>query len=263
MKRATRNGSELHVYDTEFYDFLASFAVGSAEQIVPLLRALLPIDSVADFGCGQGGWLSVWRSSGAEVMGVDGPYIDRRKLMIDAAEFRTADLSRPIDLGRRFDLVQSLEVAEHLPRHRASDFVDMLTAHGPLVLFSAAVPGQGGEHHINEQPLEYWRRKFGDRNYRAIDCIRPQVVGNRRIQQWYRCNIVLYARAADLERLPDRLRRFRVPENQSLRNYWPLPDRLRHSLVRQLPRSSVDLLARCRARLAGKKHNRRAARSLS
>ncbi len=132
----------MHEYDVNFYRFLTSFAIRSAEHIVPLLTAQLTIDSVADFGCGQGAWLSVWRKAGAAVLGVDGPYVDRRNLMIDAEEFRAADLGSRIDLGRRFDLVQSLEVAEHLPAERASAFIDTLTAHGRFVLFSAAVPGE-------------------------------------------------------------------------------------------------------------------------
>jgi SAM-dependent methyltransferase len=245
--------SELHQYDRDFYRFLATFAVRSAEQIVPLLGGLLPINSVADFGCGQGAWLSVWRMAGARVVGVDGPYIDRQRLMIDVGEFRSADLSEPIDLGRRFDLVQSLEVAEHLPQQKASDFIDVLTAHSPLVMFSAAVPGQGGEHHINEQPLQYWREKFRERGYVAIDCVRPQAVANRRIQHWYRYNIVLYAEEGHFATLPDRLRAFRVPEDQRLRDYWPLPDRIRHALIRQLPRGTVDYLSRRKAQLAARR----------
>jgi Methyltransferase domain len=244
---------ELHEYDADFYGFLASFAVRSAEAIVPLLKTLLPIDSVVDFGCGQGAWLSVWRGAGVKVVGVDGPYVDRQHLMIEGDEFRAADLSQEIDLGRRFDLVQSLEVAEHLPRAKAPDFVDTLTAHGPLVMFSAAVPGQGGEHHINEQPLEYWRELFFSRGYVAIDCIRPQVVDDRRIQYWYRYNTVLYAEERHFENLPDRLRAFRVPEHQRLRDYWPFPDRVRHALIRQLPRGTVDFLARRKAQLGARK----------
>jgi SAM-dependent methyltransferase len=245
--------SEGHEYDTHFYGFLASFAARSAEQIVPLLTASLPIKSVADFGCGQGAWLRVWREAGASVMGVDGAYVDRQHLMIDQHQFRAADLSRPIDLGGRYDLVQSLEVAEHLPSDCAADFVATLTAHAPLVMFSAAVPGQGGEHHVNEQPLEYWRKKFRDRGYVAVDYIRPQIVENPQIQHWYRYNIVLYAPDSYLEAAPERLRAFRVPEHQQLRNYWPLSDRIRHALVRLLPRQTVDQISRLKTRLASRK----------
>ena len=70
-------GDSMLEYKDHFYCFLASLAVRSAEQIVPLLRALLPINSVVDFGCGNGAWLSVWRKAGAAVMGVDGPYVDQ------------------------------------------------------------------------------------------------------------------------------------------------------------------------------------------
>jgi SAM-dependent methyltransferase len=241
--------SQLHEYDDNFYRYVGSFAVRSAEQIVPLLTAVLPINTVADFGCGQGAWLSVWRKTGASVLGVDGDYVDQRRLMIEARDFRAADLSQPIDLGRRFDVVQSLEVAEHLPADRAENFIGMLTAHGPLVLFSAAVPGQGGEHHINEQSLEYWRKKFRNRGYGAIDYVRPRVIENHQIQHWYRYNIVLYSQESTFEALPDRLRGFRVPEDERLREYWPLADRVRHALIRRLPCSAVDHLSRLKARV--------------
>jgi SAM-dependent methyltransferase len=245
--------SALHEYDAEFYRFLASFAARSAEQVVPLLTAVLTIDSVADFGCGQGAWLSVWRKAGAVVIGVDGSYVDRRRLMIDPGDFRAADLSQPIDLGQHFDLVQSLEVAEHIPRQNAADFIETLIDHGPLVMFSAAIPGQGGEHHINEQPLEYWRGMFRDRGYVAIDYIRPQIADNLLIQYWYRYNIVLYAAEAHLPNLPDRLRSFLVPENQRLRDYRSLQDRIRHAVIRQLPRATVDFISRRKARLEARR----------
>lgn len=243
----------MHEYDDNFYRFLASFAVRSAEQIVPMLSALLPINSVVDFGCGQGAWLSVWRKTGASVLGVDGDYVDQRDLMINADEFRAADLIQPIDVGRRFDMVQSLEVAEHLPSSRASEFVGTLTSHGPLVMFSAAVPGQGGEHHINEQPLEYWREKFRERRYIAVDCVRPKVIANFRVQHWYRYNILLYVDESYLTTLSDPLRAYRVAEGQRLRNYWPLSDRVHHAVIRQLPRGAVDNLSRLKARLQARR----------
>ena len=243
----------MYEYDDNFYRYVASFAVRSAEQIVPVLSALLPINSVVDFGCGQGAWLSVWREAGARVTGVDGPYVDQQHLMIDADEFHAADLSQPIDLARRFDVVQSLEVAEHLPSSQASEFIGTLTSHGPLVMFSAAVPGQGGEHHVNEQPLEYWREKFRERRYVAIDWVRPTVSANLQVQHWYRYNIILYAEEPYLATLPDRLRAFRVPENQRLHDYWPLPDRVRHAVIRHLPRGAVDSLSRLKGRLVARR----------
>jgi SAM-dependent methyltransferase len=243
----------VHEYNSDFYRFLASFARQSAEQIVPLLTASIPIQSVADFGCGQGAWLSVWRKTGAVVMGVDGPYVNPEHLMIHPHEFRIADLSQRVDLGRQFDLVQSLEVAEHLPAPRAADFIEMLTAHGRLVLFSAAVPGQGGEHHVNEQPLEYWRDKFRRHCYVAIDYVRPLVVANPLIQHWYRYNMILYAEDSYARELPEQVRNCRVIEDEQLRNYWPFYHRVRQTVIRQLPLGAVDYLSRVIAQRQARK----------
>src|SRR6185437_3265527 len=95
-------------------------------------------------------------------------------------------------VGRRFDLACSLEVAEHLPRERASDFVGLLTRSAPIVLFSAAIPGQGGNHHINEQWQSYWSELFRSRSFQAFDCIRPIVYGNPAVDWWYRQNTIVY-----------------------------------------------------------------------
>jgi SAM-dependent methyltransferase len=243
----------VHEYGTNFYRFLASFAVRSAQRILPKLTAVVPVRNVVDFGCGQGAWLSVWAAAGASVTGVDGPYIDRRGLLIDPGEFYVADLAAPIGLGRQFDLVQSLEVAEHLPAATAEQFVNTLTAHGTCVLFSAAVPGQGGENHLNEQPLGYWRAIFRERGYSAVDYLRPLICNDPAIARWYRCNIMLYVRDDAIASLAEPVRSRRVPDGQPLEEYWPLSYRLRHALVRQLPSGVVDRLSRTRGILAARR----------
>jgi SAM-dependent methyltransferase len=243
----------VYAYGADFYRFLASFAVRSAQRVVPKLTAVVPVRNVVDFGCGQGAWLSVWAAAGATVVGVDGPYIDRRGLLIDPSDFHPADLSAPIDLGKQFDLVQSLEVAEHLPAAKAGQFVDTLTAHGACVLFSAAVPGQGGENHVNEQPLGYWRAIFRERGYSAVDYLRPLICNDPAIARWYRCNIMLYVRDVVSASLAEPARSCCVPEAQPLEEYWPLSYRLRHALVRQLPSGVVDRLSRTRGVLAARR----------
>jgi 2-polyprenyl-3-methyl-5-hydroxy-6-metoxy-1,4-benzoquinol methylase len=101
-------------YDGTFFERLAHGARPSAAAVIPLVIRLASPASVLDVGCGVGSWLAEWISAGVpDVLGLDGDYVDRAALEIPAANFRSAELSHPFSLGRRFDLVQSLEVAEH------------------------------------------------------------------------------------------------------------------------------------------------------
>jgi len=251
--RCAQSGWAVYEYGDDFYRFLGSFALRSAQRIIPKLNDVLAVRTVADFGCGQGGWLSVWRAAGASVVGIDGHYVYRQRLMIEPEEFHPADLAQPIDLGRQFDLVQSLEVAEHLPEAKAGQFIDTLTAHGACILFSAAVPGQGGENHVNEQPLGYWCALFGERGYAAVDYLRPLIADDPEIESWYRYNTLLYVAEEALAALPEAVRSCRVADRQELADYRPLPDRLRNALVRRLPTAAVDRLSRVRASLAARR----------
>lgn len=144
----------MHLYNDDFYAYISQGSRDSAQVIVPLVLDEMSIDRMVDVGGGAGAWAKVWEEAGVTTTLVDGDYVENPMVK----DFRAHDLSKPIDLGERFDLVQTLEVAEHLPETSASDFVDTLTRHGDIVLFSAAVKGQGGEHHVNEQPVEYWRK---------------------------------------------------------------------------------------------------------
>jgi SAM-dependent methyltransferase len=240
----------MYEYGSDFYHYNGSFGGQSARRVVPLLTDVLPIHSVADFGCGRGAWLSVWQEAGVSVVGVDGPHAEVGRRLVEQGAFRAADLGEPIDLGQRFDLVQSLEVAEHLPAAQAGQFIDNLVSHGACVLFSAAVPGQGGEHHVNEQPLGYWRRKFREHGYHAFDYLRPLIADDRAVQSWYRYNTLLYIREDRIAGLPPRLRLSRVPGSADIADYRPLANRLRNAMVRRLPGAAVDRLSRVRAGLA-------------
>ena len=191
------------------------------------------------------------------MLGIDGPYVDRRRLSVAPSEFVAADLSQPIDLGRHFDLVQSLEVAEHLRPDSAETFIDTLVAHGSLVLFSAAVPGQGGEHHVNERPLDYWRAIFREKGYVAVDYLRPAICSDAAIAWWYRFNALLYIEAGRSAELPEALHACLVTDDEALRNYYPPRYRLRCALIRRLPAGVVDRVARIKAGLAARREGPR------
>jgi SAM-dependent methyltransferase len=180
-------------YDESFYQGQQDGSVSSAEIIVPIVLSLFACHSVVDFGCGVGGWLKEFERNGvSDYLGVDGDYVARDLLKIPADHFRPIDLRNVSDLGRSFDLACSLEVAEHLPEDRAKSFVAALVRAAPVVLFSAAIPLQGGTEHVNEQWQSYWAKLFAEHGYIALDCIRPAVFGDSRVEWWYRQNILVF-----------------------------------------------------------------------
>lgn len=171
--------------------------------LTPLFQTFAPA-SVLDVGCGLGAWLQVAKELGANtVQGVDGPWIDTSTLTIPAANFLAQSLDTPLSLDHQFDLVMSLEVAEHVSPTAADTFVESLTRHGDIILFSAAIPYQGGQGHINEQWPGYWASKFLDRGYQTIDAIRPMIWSDERVFWWLRQNVLLFMNQTALERFPD------------------------------------------------------------
>jgi hypothetical protein len=176
-------------------------------------------------------------------MGLDGPYVPKESLLFDGTRFREADLTREIDLGRRFDLAVSLEVGEHLPTAAAPVFVRNICRAAPLVAFSAAVPGQGGEHHINEQPYAFWRSLFAANGYRAFDFVRPRIGEARAVEPWYRYNILLFVEDAAIAGLPDEVSRTRIADDAPVPDVSPLPYRVRKQILKALPVDQVTRLA--------------------
>ena len=188
-------------YTTDFYNEIKDGSRRSAERVVPLVMDLLHPERVVDVGCGVGTWLAVFQAHGVgEILGIDGSWVNQSELHIPPECFRSCDLTSPLPLEERFDLVVSLEVAEHLPEQFAEAFVDNLTRLGPVVLFSAAIPYQGGTHHVNEQWPAYWAKYFAARGYVAVDCLREQIWDDDTVEWWYAQNILLFVARAHLER---------------------------------------------------------------
>ena len=182
-------------YTSSFFDEIIDDSLSSAGVIVPTVLSIVKPESVVDVGCATGAWLSVFRESGVEdILGLDGSYVDRSKLRIPAERFESIDLSKPFTLPRKFDLAVSLEVAEHLPKRSAKGFVESICNLAPTILFSAAVPGQGGAHHINEQWPEYWRLLFAEREYGMFDSLRSSIWQDDRVASFYRQNMYLFVR---------------------------------------------------------------------
>lgn len=185
----------MQVYNNEFYNMISEI-IPDEKQIIPyVLEQIKPI-SIVDFGCGEGRWLieAKRKDPNIEVLGLDGNYVNRDRLLISQDEFIGVDLREKIKLTKKYDLAISTEVAEHIEKEYADIFIDNLTRASDCILFSAAVPGQGGEHHVNEQWQSYWVKKFKSQNYEPDFSIRNYFWNNNYINCWRKQNLLMFFR---------------------------------------------------------------------
>ncbi|MEM9147317.1 MAG: methyltransferase domain-containing protein [Pseudomonadota bacterium] len=185
------------LYVPAFYANRDANTVSAARKVLGIVFSMHQINSVCDVGCGVGTWLKVAGELGAEtVFGYEGDWVDRNALVIPDDRVKVADLSVPLVTEARYDLAISLEVAEHLPPDRAGSFVSDLCGLSDRVLFSAAIPHQGGTGHVNERWQSYWAGLFAQHGHRPVDAVRPLVWTDTTVPWWYRQNAILYVRGA-------------------------------------------------------------------
>ncbi len=181
------------IYDRAYYSDKQSGWSASAAAIVPAVLRVFPARSVVDVGCGTGNLLAEFARHGvSDLLGIDGDHVPRDQLAVPPAQFRAADLLTLTGIGRGFDLACSLEFAEHLPPARAEGLVALLAAAAPVILFSAAVPGQGGVGHVNEQRQSYWASLFAAHGRVPVDCIRPAIHDAPGVAWYYAQNTLVY-----------------------------------------------------------------------
>lgn len=192
-----------HLYSAGFYSQQKDGSLRSARRVLPHLIDLVSPRSLVDVGCGLGTWLAAARELGIDdVLGIDGSYVDTSRLQIPADRFQPVDLATAFTVGRTFDAALCLEVGEHLPERNANQFVESLTRLAPVVLYSAAIPRQCGENHVNEQWQTWWVDRFQKFGYVALDIVRRRIWEDNEVEWWYAQNILLMVRDDQLSRFP-------------------------------------------------------------
>lgn len=187
------------LYNNRFYENVRLTAEKSVNSVLEALKQSYTgeIHSAVDLGCGTGGWLQGIKAvfdENAIIYGYDGDYVDRKMMAIPEEHFEAWDLTKPIQSNCKYDLAISLEVIEHLPEESSDVLLNSLTSFSDLILFSAAVPCQGGTGHVNERPISYWIEKFEECGYEFHDVIRPKVWNDKNVSFWYKQNIAVYVK---------------------------------------------------------------------
>jgi len=181
-------------YPAQFFSKASDGSRRGAVALLGLIEGWVAPRKAVDVGCGTGIWLRFLMDRGVKVLGVDGAYVNAADLEIPRDAFVAHDLEKPLPSLGEVDLVISMETAEHLSPSRAQGFVQDLCRLAPVVLFSGAIPEQGGTAHINEQWPEYWVEKFEACGFQCIDCIRPAVWHDAEVPYWYVQNAFLAVR---------------------------------------------------------------------
>ena len=180
-------------YDLEFHKRISSRSVRSAEIVLGRLFSHKTPNSIIDVGGGRGNWAKAALSLGVEAaMVIDAPGAPTDEV-VGKVQFLGHDLLKTLPQLCRRDLAICVEVAEHLPPTRAEGFVAELCQLSDVVLFSAAIPFQGGDGHLNEMWPEYWAALFSAHGRSPWDILRHQIWKDRRVDWWYRQNALVFA----------------------------------------------------------------------
>jgi hypothetical protein len=190
----------------------------SAAAALPLLLELIPdATSLVHVGFGNGEWLAEAQRLGvSEVHGIDGPWASLDDLLVTRDQVTIADTRQSFH-GESYDLAVCTEYAEHLPDARAASFVADLATLAPVVAFSAAIPGQGGKGHVNEQWPSYWEAHFAAVGFRLVDAVRQRLWNSPGMPAYLAQNLLI---AIDQRRLTNypRLAQLAADRNGGVRS---------------------------------------------
>jgi SAM-dependent methyltransferase len=192
-----------------------------------------PPGTLLDVGCGTGTWLRAALDLGVKnIYGIDGIEVAEDYLLVPRRCIQVKDLSRRVYLDRKFDVVLCMEVAEHMPADGAPRLIETLVAHSDMILFSAAAPGQQGQHHVNCQWPRYWQELFNAHGYVCDDGFRWEIWDLDDIEPWYRQNVFTARHAPGLAGKEPRITAVRHPEMAGV------SEEQRIDLIRQIERGS-------------------------
>lgn len=132
-----------------------NFLEGSPHTYSPMvwdyIISRFAVRSVLDIGSGMGYAASYFFKKGMSVIAVDG-----MKENVDHAVYPTVQIDLTKDsINCNVDFVHCQEVVEHIEERYIDNLLSSLSS-GKIILMTNALPNQGGYHHVNEQPTEYW-----------------------------------------------------------------------------------------------------------
>ena len=161
--------------------------IKTSQNVVDILNKYLDFKTVIDLGCGK------VKYPFENIVRVDGN--------IDADPWILADLTREHNFGK-FDLVLSIEVAEHLEEKYADTFVKNLIANSDKWIVMTASNKTGTPYtdiaHLNPQNKQYWINKIQNHNFEykedLTNKLQKEFYQVPTMNSWFRKDLMVYER---------------------------------------------------------------------
>lgn len=168
-----------NIYNEEYYrqydvgvgkvNYLDSqYTKGFLECIADRIVRDLNPKTVLDAGCATGHLVAALRDRGVEAYGVD---VSEYAISVVREDVRpycaVGSLSEPLpeSLPKKYDLVVSIEVLEHLSAENGEKAIKNLCSYADTVLFSSTPDDFEDPTHINVQQREYWTGLFAKEGF--------------------------------------------------------------------------------------------------
>lgn len=131
------------------------------EGVLDYMIATYGVKSYLDVGCGPGGMVELAASKNLRVLGIDGDFTLKHKQRTIINDYTAG----PADFDEVFDMCWSCEFLEHVEEKYMDNYMDSFKK-AKYVVVTHAAPGQAGHHHVNCQPMSYWKEKFKEYGFK-------------------------------------------------------------------------------------------------
>ena len=177
-----------------FYGDEKESYISAKETFAELNKFLPQINSVIDVGCGMAAFSRIFQETGVKnITLVDHPSINIKKCLVkENFQFIPCDLDKALPSSLKSDVVICTEVLEHINFKRSVEVLDFIVSCADIIIFSAAIPKQGGTGHINEQHHEFWINKFKERGFDYADLFKGNIIKNEKIFFYLRQNLFIF-----------------------------------------------------------------------
>jgi hypothetical protein len=146
------------------------------------------ITNVIDFGCGMGDYIKRIMDLGCECQAYDG---NPNTPLLTNGIGKVLDFTEKFDLNKKFDLVISLEVGEHIPKEYENIFINNICNHSHnYIIISWAIIGQGGDGHVNCQNNDYIINEITKRGFK-YDLKNTKLLRDNATTAWWFKNTIM------------------------------------------------------------------------